>query len=193
MVVEGVVAPGFESVKQLYEHNMSTLAERNTQLCIYVGEECVVDLWASAIDDSSFSADSLVNVFSSGKSLEAITMAMLVDRGLLDYDARITDYWPEFGGNRAPDTTIADLMRHEAGMAAFDTTLEPAHLHPEGLKQNADGSYDIYFAPKPPKGYENNWLATVPGKGWFVGLRMYGPLEPWIEKTWRPGEIELVE
>ena len=63
----------------------------------------------------------------------------------------------------------------------------------EGLKQNADGSYDIYFAPKPPKGFENNWLATVPGKGWFVGLRMYGPLEPWIEKTWRPSEIELVK
>jgi len=63
----------------------------------------------------------------------------------------------------------------------------------EGLKQNEDGSYDIYFAPKPPKGFENNWLETVPGKGWFVGLRLYGPLEPWIEKTWRPGEIELVE
>ena len=63
----------------------------------------------------------------------------------------------------------------------------------KGLKQNEDGSYDIYFAPKPPKGYENNWLETVPGKGWFVGLRLYGPLEPWIEKTWRPGEIELVE
>jgi len=63
----------------------------------------------------------------------------------------------------------------------------------EGLRQNADGSYDIYFGPKSPQGYENNWLATVPGKGWFVALRMYGPLEPWIEKTWRPSEIELVE
>jgi hypothetical protein len=62
----------------------------------------------------------------------------------------------------------------------------------EGLRQNADGSYDIYFGPKPPDGYGNNWLETVPGKGWFVALRMYGPLEPWIEKTWRPGEIELV-
>jgi len=63
----------------------------------------------------------------------------------------------------------------------------------EGFKQNADGSYDVYFGPKPPEGYENNWLETVPGKGWFVILRMYGPLEPWIEKTWRPGEIEVVE
>jgi hypothetical protein len=63
----------------------------------------------------------------------------------------------------------------------------------EGLMQNTDGSYDIYFAPKPPKGHENNWLATVPGKGWFVALRVYGPLVPWIKKTWRPGEIELVK
>ena len=63
----------------------------------------------------------------------------------------------------------------------------------KGLRQNEDGSYDIYFSPEPPKGFENNWLATVPGKGWFVALRMYGPLEPWIEKTWRPGEIELVK
>jgi len=63
----------------------------------------------------------------------------------------------------------------------------------EGIRSNEDGSYDIYFGPKAPAGYENNWLATVPGKGWFVALRMYGPLEPWIEKTWRPGEIELVK
>jgi CubicO group peptidase (beta-lactamase class C family) len=177
VVVEGVVAPGFESVKQLYEHNMSTLAERNTQLCIYVGEECVVDLWASAIDDSSFSADSLVNVFSSGKSLEAITMAMLVDRGLLDYDARITDYWPEFGGNRAPDTTIADLMRHEAGMAAFDTTLEPAHLHPEGLKQNAVGAVIERQEQKyrPGEGNQREYHAIT--RGWIAN-EVFRRVEP---------------
>ena len=63
----------------------------------------------------------------------------------------------------------------------------------KGIKQNKDGSYDIYFGPKPQKGFEKNWLATIPGKGWFVALRVYGPLEPWIDKTWRPGEIELVK
>ncbi len=63
----------------------------------------------------------------------------------------------------------------------------------KGMMKNADGSYDIYFGPKPPKGKEGNWLETVPGKGWFTILRMYGPLKPWIDKTWRPGEIELVK
>ncbi len=63
----------------------------------------------------------------------------------------------------------------------------------KGLTQNPDGSYDVYFAPKAPEGKAGNWLQTVPGKSWFTILRMYGPLEPWINKTWRPGEIELVQ
>ncbi|MGB8712506.1 MAG: DUF1254 domain-containing protein [Onishia taeanensis] len=63
----------------------------------------------------------------------------------------------------------------------------------KGIEKNADGSYDIYFGPKAPSGKEGNWLATIPGKSWFTILRMYGPLEPWINKTWRPSEIELVK
>ena len=61
------------------------------------------------------------------------------------------------------------------------------------LKKNADGSVDVYFGPKAPTGYEHNWVQTLPGKGWFMILRLYGPLEPWFDKTWRPGEIELVK
>jgi len=57
---------------------------------------------------------------------------------------------------------------------------------------NEDGSYDIYFGPEAPTGYENNWLQIIPGKSWFVILRMYSPLEAWIDKTWRPSEVELV-
>lgn len=62
-----------------------------------------------------------------------------------------------------------------------------------GMIQNKDGSYDIYFGPKAPKGKEDNWLQTVPGKGWNMLFRVYGPLEPWFEKTWWPGDPELVE
>jgi hypothetical protein len=58
---------------------------------------------------------------------------------------------------------------------------------------NKDGSVDLYFGPKAPAGKEANWIQTVPGKGWFCLLRLYDPLESWYDKTWRPGEIELVK
>lgn len=58
---------------------------------------------------------------------------------------------------------------------------------------NADGSYDIYFGPEPPEGKENNWIQTIPGKGFFVILRIYGPLESWFDQSWQPGEIEKMD
>jgi hypothetical protein len=63
----------------------------------------------------------------------------------------------------------------------------------QDLKVNADGSVDVYFGPKAPAGEEDNWIQTIPGKGWFMILRLYGPLEPWFNQTWRPGEIKLVK
>jgi hypothetical protein len=58
------------------------------------------------------------------------------------------------------------------------------------LLANADGSVDVYFGPASPAGKQNNWVETIPGKGWNTLLRLYGPLQPWFDKTWRPGEIE---
>ncbi|HOW55808.1 MAG TPA: DUF1254 domain-containing protein [Syntrophorhabdaceae bacterium] len=60
------------------------------------------------------------------------------------------------------------------------------------LVVNKDGSVDIYFGTKKPAG-KVNWIQTVPGKGWNTILRLYSPLEPWFNKTWRPGEIEEVK
>jgi hypothetical protein len=58
---------------------------------------------------------------------------------------------------------------------------------------NADGSTTVYFSPTQPAGVNRgNWIQTMPGKGWFVILRLYSPLEPFFTKEWRPSEIELV-
>jgi len=63
----------------------------------------------------------------------------------------------------------------------------------DNLLVNPDGSVDLYFGPKAPSGEEQNWIETVPKKSWFPILRLYGPLEPWFDKTWKPGEVELVK
>lgn len=137
--VEGAVAPGFEAVKQVFERETQTMAEKSAQLCVYYKGNRVVDLWRSAASDPEFSPDSLVNVFSSGKSLETIAVASLVGRGLLDYKDRIADFWPGFEVNGKGALTVADLMRHEGGMAAFDTPLDPDDLLRENIKTNKVG------------------------------------------------------
>jgi hypothetical protein len=79
------------------------------------------------------------------------------------------------------------------GMLQTDQQFAGVSSVDKKLQQNADGSYDVYFSPKAPKGKENNWIQTVPGKGWNMLFRLYGPLDPWFDKTWRPGDPELVK
>lgn len=63
-----------------------------------------------------------------------------------------------------------------------------------GAVAKQDGSFDLYFGPKLPAGVpEQNWVQTTPGKGWFVYLRLYGPEQPYFDKTWVPGDVEKVE
>jgi hypothetical protein len=63
----------------------------------------------------------------------------------------------------------------------------------KGVVINPDTSVDVWFGPTAPKGHEANWVQTVPGKGWNALFRLYGPLEPWFDKTWKPGDFELVK
>ena len=78
-------------------------------------------------------------------------------------------------------------------MLQTDQRFPSASSQKPDIAINPDTSVDIYFGPEPPHGHEANWIQTIPGKGWFAFLRLYGPLEPWFDKTWRPSEIELVE
>jgi hypothetical protein len=62
----------------------------------------------------------------------------------------------------------------------------------KGIVINDDTSVDLYFGPKPPPGKESNWVQTLPDKGWNTLFRLYGPLDAWFNKTWKPGEIEEI-
>lgn len=81
------------------------------------------------------------------------------------------------------DTQTRSMLQTDQAFPSVDS-------QKTGMLKNADGSTDVYFGPSAPKGQENNWIQTVPGKSWHVLLRLYGPLEPWFDKSWRPGEIE---
>ncbi len=78
------------------------------------------------------------------------------------------------------------MLETDQKLAGLDSTIP-------SVKPNQDDSYTIWFGPEAPKGHEGNWIQTIPGKSYNVLLRLYGPLEPWFDKTWKPGDFELVE
>ena len=63
----------------------------------------------------------------------------------------------------------------------------------DDLITNANGSIDIYFGPKAPEGYEKNWIKTTPDEGWFTLPRLFAPLEPVLDKTWRWNDVERLD
>jgi hypothetical protein len=73
------------------------------------------------------------------------------------------------------------------------STTTPAVASNDGaVVANDDGSYDLSFGPTAPEGKESNWVETVPGKSWFPIFRLYGPLQPWMDQTWRLNEFEVI-
>lgn len=74
------------------------------------------------------------------------------------------------------------------------STIWPALASNTGtLHANDDGSYDLYFGPTPPDGMESNWVETLPGKSWFQLFRLYGPLQPWFDQSWKLNEFERID
>jgi hypothetical protein len=84
------------------------------------------------------------------------------------------------------DGQTRSMLETDQKLAGLDST------RPD-IKKNADGSVTVWFAPKAPAGQESNWVQTMPGKGWNSLLRLYAPLEPWFDKTWKPGDFERVD
>ena len=86
-----------------------------------------------------YDSDSLQLIFSSGKSVASILMAMMVDQGLLDYDNKVTDYWPEFGKNDKDKLRVKDILRHQCGMQFLKEQIHIDDLTTEGIKANKVG------------------------------------------------------
>lgn len=84
------------------------------------------------------------------------------------------------------DNQTRSLLETDQKLAGIDSTLPD-------VKSAADGSVTVLFGPKAPAGHESNWVQTMPGKGYNLALRLYGPLEPWFDQTWKPGDAEPVE
>ncbi len=136
VTIHGTVAPGFEPVRDAFRDNFEKRGEIGASVCIYRDGRPIVDLWAGLADRASqrpWREDTMTIVFSSTKGMAALAMMLLADRGQLDYDRRVADYWPEFAQAGKEDVTVRTLLNHRAGVVGFDepVTLDDFEHRPE--------------------------------------------------------------
>lgn len=124
--IDGLVAPGFEDVRDEFERNFIERGEIGAAVAAYWRGEKVVDLWGGIRipgSDAPWNADTMVVVMSTTKGLSALTLAMANARGWFDYDAPVARYWPEFAQRGKADVTVRQLLGHEAGLVLLDEEL----------------------------------------------------------------------
>ncbi|XP_022096970.1 beta-lactamase domain-containing protein 2-like isoform X2 [Acanthaster planci] len=123
IITGGTVQQGFEPVAKLFRENFETGVEYPTggsAFSVYYKGSKVVDIWGGYADteaDRPWNEDTLTVVFSTTKGMAALCIAMMVDRGLLDYDKTVASYWPEFAQNGKENITVRMLINHQAGLA----------------------------------------------------------------------------
>lgn len=94
-----------------------------------------------------------------------------------------------------PAKNFWSVTAYDEATRTFFAGTDKIGLGPQipGYDINPDGSVDVYFGPTAPEGHQKNWVQTVPGKGWFSYFRLFGPTEPYFDKTWVLPNIELLE
>ena len=129
--VQGTVAPGFESVRAAFAANWDDV-EVGASVCVVHHDETVVDLWGGWQDrdlSRPWTKDTLVNVYSTTKGLATLVVARLHADGGIDYEAPVTEYWPEFGAAGKDEVTVAGLLAHKAGVCGVETALTVEDLY----------------------------------------------------------------
>jgi len=164
--VQGQVSPGFESVREAFAGNFAQHGEIGASVAITLKGKLIVDLWAGHADAARtrpWTRDTIVNIASSTKGLTAICAHRLVDRGLLDLQAPVAQYWPEFAQAGKATIPVHFLLSHRAGLPAIDEPLPTEALYDWNRMTRALAAQKPWWEPGTQHGYH---AFTI---GWLVG------------------------
>ncbi|HEY4943004.1 MAG TPA: serine hydrolase domain-containing protein [Rhizomicrobium sp.] len=120
--VQGFTHDKFAPVRAVFEGHLASGADIGASFCATVEGETVVDLWGGFADEGRtrpWVKDTIVNVYSTTKTMTALTALLIADRGLLDFDAPVARYWPEFAANGKERVKVSHLMSHSAGLSGW--------------------------------------------------------------------------
>lgn len=126
--VKGLCDPKFAEIQTQFERNFSDRGESGASVCLSVNGETMVDLWGGVANRETgalWERDTVSIVFSCTKAATALCAHILIDRGQLDLNALVTDYWPDYGKHGKHNTTVAMMLNHESGVPAFREPIKP--------------------------------------------------------------------
>jgi CubicO group peptidase (beta-lactamase class C family) len=129
---QGVTHDRFAGVRAVFEDNLRSGADLGASFCATVEGETVVDLWGGYADPARsrpWTRDTIVNVYSTTKTMTALTALLIADRGELDFDAPVARYWPEFAANGKAQVKVRHLMSHSAGLSGWKETISSEDLY----------------------------------------------------------------
>jgi CubicO group peptidase (beta-lactamase class C family) len=132
IIVEGYAHPRFEGIKQLFRDNLASSRDLGASFAATVDGETVIDIWGGWADHdrtNPWEADTIVNVYSTTKTMTALAALLLADRRALDLDAPVCHYWPEFSAEGKSGITTKHLLSHSSGLSGWREPMVPADMY----------------------------------------------------------------
>lgn len=164
--IDGEVAAGFEPVREAFAANFAQHGDIGGAVCVYRDGRPVVDLWGGVADLDAgrpWARDTLQLVYSATKGATATAAHLLAQRGALDLDAPVAEYWPEFAANGKADIPVRWLLSHQAGLVALDRPVPLAEALAWEPMVVALGAQRPLWTPGTAHGYHGRTF------GWLVG------------------------
>ena len=166
MEIHGTCKPGFEAVQHAFETNFADGLEVGASAAVTLDGEFVVDIWGGDSDSEGtpWQRDTIVNVYSTTKTMAATCMLMLADRGQLDFDAPVAQYWPEFAQNGKDGVLVRHVMAHTAGLPGFDPPITIEQLYDLDLVAGNLAAQAPWWEPGTASGYHAITQGSLQGE-----------------------------
>ncbi len=156
VTVEGTCDNRFASVKDAFAANFTDHGDVGASAAVVMGGELIVDLWGGHQDIARtvpWEADNIINVFSTTKTMSCLSLLVLASRGLVDVDAPVATYWPEFAQNGKEGVLVRHILSHTAGVPAWDRRIEGTDLYDWDLVTGLLAEQAPWWEPGSKSGY----------------------------------------
>ena len=176
MEVHGHCDRSFSAVQDAFEQNFADGLELGAAATVTVDGETVVDIWAGAANSAGnpWQRDTIVNVYSTTKTMAAVCMLILADRGELDFDAPVARYWPEFAQHGKDRVLVRHVMSHTAGLPGFVPPVAPPGLYDVDRVAAQLAGQQLWWEPGTKSGYHAITQGNLEGEILYriTGVRM---------------------